>query len=262
MDVPPPCPWSMNQLRRLGKLVREGLDIGSRSPSYDEVLAWYDELAAFVVGYLWDVDWSPLLDERRPQIISRVKTIDTLREKLLRAPSFPLPAIQDIAGVRFEAAMSLEEQDTVVSAITGYFDDLGWGTSTTDYRHGGGHSGYRAVHVVLERAPLGKVEIQVRTHLQGQWANMYEALADRIGRYIRYDELPENPEERGTVKFLQGYSLDTIARLEELKSGLAMMWDEKGVDGGSRALIDHAAEIAALEADVLGTVRRIEETLR
>lgn len=260
--MPPPCPWSMNQLRRLGKRIRGGIDTGDQSPSYDEVLAWYDELAAYVVGYLWDVDWSPLLRDRRPQVISRVKTIDTLREKLIRAPNFPLPAIQDIAGVRFEADMSLSEQDAIVTAVSGYFEDLGWNTSAIDYRRDGGHSGYRAVHVVLERSPVGKVEIQVRTHLQGQWANMYEALADRIGRYIRYDELPENPEEREVVKFLQGYSLDTIARLERLKSRVAIMADERDVDGGGPALVDHAAEVAALEADVLRTVRRIEDTLR
>lgn len=81
----------MNQLRKLGKMIRDGLDTGSGSPSYDDVLAWYDELAAYVVGYLWNVDWSPLLGERRPQVISRVKTIDTPRFRTSQESGSKLP---------------------------------------------------------------------------------------------------------------------------------------------------------------------------
>lgn len=35
------------------------------------------------------------------------------------------------------------------------------------------------------------MEIQLRTKLQHEWANLFEKLADRVGRGIRYGEPPE-----------------------------------------------------------------------
>lgn len=53
--------------------------------------------------------------------------------------------------------------------------------------------GYRAVHVV-PRVRGCRVEIQVRTHLQDQWAQAMEALGDVWGRGVRYGEGPEQPD--------------------------------------------------------------------
>jgi ppGpp synthetase/RelA/SpoT-type nucleotidyltranferase len=49
--------------------------------------------------------------------------------------------------------------------------------------------GYSAVHVIAspEGAPI---EIQVRTALQHEWAELFEKLADLVGRGIRYGEPP------------------------------------------------------------------------
>jgi len=49
--------------------------------------------------------------------------------------------------------------------------------------------GYRAVHVIAfpEGVP---VEIQVRTLWQHEWAELFEKLADRVGRRIRYGDPP------------------------------------------------------------------------
>lgn len=117
MELPPPCPWSKNQLRRLGKKIRDGLDAGNDSPTYDEVLAWYDELA-------------------------------------------------------------------------------------------------------------------------------------------------ENPEERELVEFVQQYSLETIARLERRTSRLITATDHGGVERDDPSWQAHSAEVVALEADLLGIVQRIEDSLR
>jgi hypothetical protein len=49
--------------------------------------------------------------------------------------------------------------------------------------------GYRAVHLIV--LPTGRpVEIQVRTLWQQEWAELFEKLADRVGRGIRYGEAP------------------------------------------------------------------------
>ena len=50
-------------------------------------------------------------------------------------------------------------------------------------------NGYRAVHVVVfpESMPI---EIQIRTELQHEWAEVFEKIADLVGRDIRYGEPP------------------------------------------------------------------------
>ena len=205
-------PWSTNKLKKLGHCIRdETTPIPSSLPSYDEVMVFYNDLAAEAQSKIASLDWGPLLGERIPEVTSRPKTIDTLRQKLQREKTTQLPSIQDIAGVRFEAEMTLDEQDAVANAIAGLFGhDLA--TCTKDLRDDP-HSGYRAVHLWL-RLPA-RVEVQIRTHLQGQWANAYEALADVLGRGIRYDEMPDDEQSAMLVTGLQDLSKNGIRMLEK-----------------------------------------------
>ena len=69
------------------------------------------------------------------------------------------------------------------------------------------------MHVWL-RLPAGRVEVQVRTHLQCAWANAYESLADAFGREIRYGYIPLDPQEAMIVRSLQDMSLVRIAEME------------------------------------------------
>lgn len=175
-------------------------------------MLWYNELAADVQQRIAGLDWSPLLGTAPIEITSRPKTLDTLTQKLLRDPATPLPSVQDVAGVRFEAEMSLDQQDAVASAIAGMFDQHSDAVKDLRPRP---HSGYRAVHVWL-RLPA-RVEVQVRTHLQGAWANAYEAAADVIGRDIRYGFVPDSVPERDVVITLQSLSV-TIAQFESTRN--------------------------------------------
>jgi ppGpp synthetase/RelA/SpoT-type nucleotidyltranferase len=204
-------PWSGKALRRLGERVRDGADVSDHVPNYDEVLLWYDDLSASVQGAIREVDWTSILGDEVIEVTSRAKTIDTLREKLQRDHGTPLPSIQDVAGVRFEANMVLRQQDAVAQRIAEVFEHDA--TVIRDIRKDP-HSGYRAVHIWL-RLPAGRVEVQVRTHLQGKWANMYEALADTHGRQVRYGELPADPDAAILVRSVQELSLDKVASLEE-----------------------------------------------
>lgn len=113
--------------------------------------------------------------------------------------------------------MSLEEQDIVAATVASAFD---CGPDTIRDLRDGSHAGYRGVHVWL-RLPHGRAEVQVRTHLQGEWANTYEALADWLGRQIRYGDLPDDPALADVVKNLQVLSTATGASLEEVRLGLA-----------------------------------------
>jgi ppGpp synthetase/RelA/SpoT-type nucleotidyltranferase len=217
----PPLPWSTNQLKKLGFCIRDDTPIPEALPPYDEVMVFYNELAADTQTKIAGLDWASLLGDRIPEVTSRPKTIDTLRQKLQRDRSTPLSSVQDIAGVRFEAEMTLDEQDAVVNAIAGYFDhDLE--ACTRDLR-ADPHSGYRAVHLWL-RLP-GRVEVQIRTHLQGQWANTYEAVADVLGRGIRYNEVPQDDTGKRLVESLHKLSKDGIGTLEDRRVRIRRAFD-------------------------------------
>lgn len=208
------APWSNEKLKKLGKCIAAEQPIPDNLPSYDDVMLFYNDAAAEAQRQIRELDWESLLSGRPFEVTSRPKTIDTLRQKLLRDPAVGLQNIQDVAGVRFEAEMTLDEQDAVVTAITGLFghdqEDC-----VKDLRTNA-HSGYRAVHIWL-RLPT-RVEVQVRTHLQGAWANMYESMADVIGREIRYDQLPDDEEERDWVETVHQLSTRNIASLEAIKN--------------------------------------------
>jgi len=208
-------------LKKLGFCIRDETPIPDSLPSYDEVMVFYNDLAADTQSKIAGLDWASLLDDRVPEVTSRPKTIDTLRQKLQRDRSTPLSSVQDVAGVRFEAEMTLDEQDAVANAIAGYFGhDLE--TCTRDMRTNP-HSGYRAVHLWLKLP--GRVEVQIRTHLQGQWANTYEAAADVLGRGIRYDEVPEDDAGKLLVDSLQQLSIDGIGVLEDRRVKIRRAFD-------------------------------------
>ena len=212
-------PWSTNQLKRLSRQIRDGGPAQPGVPTYRDVMLWYNDLAESVQSRIARLDWTPLLGNRSFEITSRPKTIDTLRQKLRREPSTPLPSVQDIAGVRFEAEMTLDEQDAVVTAIAGVFGHPEH-ECVRDLRDRP-HSGYRAVHLWLRLD--ARVEVQVRTHLQGAWANMYEVAADVFGREIRYDELPRSPQDRDIVDALQKLSTSRVARIERNRNEIASL---------------------------------------
>jgi len=98
------------------------------------------------------------------------KSIPSIVAKLHRETT-RLSQMQDIAGLRI-VATDLAEQNRVVALLLGAFPD---GT-VIDRRQEPNH-GYRAVHLVVH-ADDRPVEIQVRTKLQHEWAELSEAYSD------------------------------------------------------------------------------------
>lgn len=261
----PSLPWSRKKLAKLGKSMAAETPIPAGCPSADEVLTWYLELGLVVHESIAGLDWESLLGQRAPAITWRVKTIDTLREKLRRDPQFPLVNIFDIAGVRFEAEMTLDEQDAVVDAVEAFFRDRGVTTVRKDYREGGGHSGYRAVHLLLNLA--GRVEVQVRTEIQGHWANVYEVLADRVGREIRYDQLPAPTEDRDLVLGVQELSTGPLREMEnDLRKSAIISFDaELNANRGALSSPVTAQEVERRRAEwgeAKALLRDLEATIR
>ncbi|WP_225735943.1 hypothetical protein [Gulosibacter chungangensis] len=211
-------PWSNRQLAELGKAIRAGREAPKGVPEYEEVMLWYSELLTPVQQRIQNTDWSALGlgNVQGFELTSRVKTQSTLRDKLNRYPSQKLQTIRDIAGVRFEADMTLSQQNAIVLAMLGLFHDSSEGR-VIDLRENDQH-GYRAVHVEFRFGPPthARVELQVRTLLQGKWANLYETAADLFGREIRYAEAGDLLGGRDIVEMLKELSRDRIATIEEL----------------------------------------------
>lgn len=192
-------PWSKKALRRLGDALRKDQLGPGNHPEYSEVLTWYFELCLDVQSRIEALDWEPL-GLIPTEVTSRAKTIDTLVAKLRRERSTPLSTVGDVAGVRFEAEMTLSVQTALIESMVAVFSDEvgGSGVLVKDLREDP-HSGYRAMHVLVD-FPAGRCEVQIRTDLQGEWANLYEKLGDLLGRQIRYGTTPEGTAERSVVE--------------------------------------------------------------
>ena len=206
-------PWTNSALTRLGKRIRDGGVTPDVAAEYSEVMAWYNDLAIDVQARIESLDFTSLLGaDAVVEITSRAKTIDTLGDKLRRDRGMALPSIQDIAGVRVDASMTLTQQMHVAQAIAELFDH---GARAVKDLRSAPHSGYRALHVWLRLR--GRVEVQVRTVFQSEWANAYESIADLLGREIRYDEyLPDNADAAELVRAMRTLSSEEIAGLEVL----------------------------------------------
>ncbi len=170
-------------------------------------MLWHQDLASEVAARIFTTKWESS-DVDQFLIAARSKTRDTLVQKLQRM-QIALDSVQDLAGVRIDADLSLDEQTGLATEIATHF---GAESQVKDIREHP-HSGYRAVHVWL-RLPAGRVEVQIRTLLQSAWANLYERLADWVGRGIRYDETHANAKVNEIVSALHEMAR-TVERVEQ-----------------------------------------------
>jgi ppGpp synthetase/RelA/SpoT-type nucleotidyltranferase len=177
-------------------------------------MAWHNELASEVATQISNGSWS-VIPADQLDISARPKTIDTLVQKL-RREGFSLADVQDLAGVRVDADLTLTQQTQLAQEIADHFgvpDNL-----IRDLRESP-HSGYRAVHVWI-RKPAGRVEVQIRTVAQSTWANAYERLGDRFGREIRYGGSHELPKVQTLVSALHDISAK-VAKIEQREVEIA-----------------------------------------
>jgi len=133
-----------------------------------------------------------VLEGRTLAVTSRVKTTNTIVQKLQRERTMSLKGMRDLAGLRIVGSMSRLEQDDLVALLVATFPGDSRPPRVVDRRHEPS-AGYRAVHVVVTTSDLD-VEVQVRTELQDLWANSFEILADRWGRELRYGAPLRSPE--------------------------------------------------------------------
>ncbi|UQV59681.1 GTP pyrophosphokinase [Corynebacterium propinquum] len=187
-------PFSKSRVNKHGSLWRDGQDfevkvineyIAFNAVYVEELLSITEQITS---GFMMNI--SPAGDAVTPDsgsylLSARVKTKDTLLEKLQRLQTTPLMNIQDVAGIRFDCDLSLTEQTEVAEVFKRGFENSG--AKRVDIRdlREEPHSGYRAIHLHI-RGNAGRSEMQIRTAWQSKWANYYEEAADIFGREIRY----------------------------------------------------------------------------
>jgi ppGpp synthetase/RelA/SpoT-type nucleotidyltranferase len=191
---------------------------------------WHAELCSRVASEISDREWASYRGDF--DVTARAKTIDTLRDKLIRQPNLHLNQVQDLAGVRIDLDCNLDQQTALAEEIKEFFGAAR--AEIKDIRLTP-HSGYRAVHVWL-RLPAGRVEIQIRTRGQSVWANTYERLGDYAGRHIRYGESHDDQEIQSLVEHLQSAS-EQLAALEDQVVRMVR------IDARSREVVDVMARI-------------------
>jgi ppGpp synthetase/RelA/SpoT-type nucleotidyltranferase len=179
-----PRPFSNSEIERLGgRLARK-----PGPPDSVDLAQLLELLSAYSVA----------LDEATERVravigfapSARVKNTGTILEKLDRYGGSWLKSIQDLAGMRVVRSQSRAEQDALTDEIAAIFAGELKEPKIIDRRV---HpvQGYRAVHVVVYPDAF-PIEIQIRTQMQHVWAEVFEKLADALGRGIRYGEPAEH----------------------------------------------------------------------
>jgi putative GTP pyrophosphokinase len=144
------------------------------------------------------------------------KTTAAIIENLQRQPSLQLSQMQDVAGIRLIVANRIE-QDHVSIVLSAAFP----GSTKRDRRQEPSF-GYRAVHLMVK--VLGRrVEIQIRTELQQQWAQWSEGLAVRHGLGVKYGAGPEDVQR---LLLSTSVLLGLIETYEVERHGLQMAFAE------------------------------------
>lgn len=180
-----------SQARRAGQVLRTAMQ-NAQSVSTDEAGH------AIRVASAWRQSHSPALQAARMGLTSmlnttgvggrvsqRHKQFGSLVLKLDRQPSMALDRMQDVAGCR--AVVSKIDD---VYAVWARWSRRGEIHRWYDYIVRPQRSGYRGVHLIVEYHDR-LVEIQLRTELQHEWAELVERMDKITGKAMKNGEGPD-----------------------------------------------------------------------
>jgi ppGpp synthetase/RelA/SpoT-type nucleotidyltranferase len=232
---------SKTQVDRLGDRLKRGAPSEADLRSLDDYRRTFGEAYETVIRIM--------RDQLRLEPTGRpAKSTASIIEKL-RRESIRLSQVQDVAGCRVVVADTVE-QDRVVDSLRSVFPDA----SIIDRRLKPSH-GYRAVHVVVESS--GKlVEIQSRTSLQHQWAELSEKLADMIDPSIKYgggqpifrDLLMETSQLANDLELVEK-EIAEVAALNEQE-------EDKRVRGILARTVEHKKRLVSIWDEVISELER------
>lgn len=239
---------------RAGKIL---LSVGPDSSEFDSALATVQNFRSshdFPLGILLEkLRKRARQIDRHAVIVSRLKRVPSTIKKLSLMPNLKLSEMQDIAGCR-AIFRKIEDIDKICSMFRE--QDAVDLIRVDDYMREPKASGYRSLHIIyrfrtelegLEQFNGHKVEIQLRTEMQHDWATAVETVATILRTDLKASE--------GNPRWLRFFSLaasafslmefcpavpDTPETQRELISELQELWIDLNVpvilDGCTRAV--------------------------
>lgn len=225
------CPIPQNDLQRLGRHMRNGEPYDQEL--FDKFMIHHTAIIEEVQPILLDAfdtfHFRKASDEEditpysaRYRFSARPKMKKTVIEKLRRMKTTPIHRIQDIAGLRFDFDSNLTMQLNTAHHLNDHLTQAGATRVDVKDLRTSPHSGYRAVHIHAN-FNAGRIEVQLRTALQAQWANIYEVAADVLGREIRYQESFEETDSS---------TRSLLDKLHSLSDGIYSIEKERDELGG------------------------------
>lgn len=261
-----PDSFSKSAVHKVGRNLREG------RPFNEEVFDAFmehqarmcDEVSKTVQDAMdsliapFNAQEGPVLPNSGDYFLSaRPKITTTLVEKLRRMPQTPLENILDVAGARIDCDVTLQEQTELAAIFKSNLLHAGVNKVNESDLRDNPHSGYRAFHLHIF-SNAGKAELQIRTPLQAQWANLYEVAADIYGREIRYLEFGEQVDPRAEEEVNRLHRLSTmVADLEAAEDALTIPFS----GGKSETEIGLRVDIRKLKQTVYGILSDTEARL-
>jgi GTP pyrophosphokinase len=114
----------------------------------------------------------------RPVVARHKRTVRVI-DKLVRFPSMRLSQMDDIGGCRIVVADPAAQRSVLEEVL-----EVRPAAQVQDYVASPKTTGYRAVHAIVLCDGL-RMEVQIRTHRQNEWADVVERTSDRLGMELK-----------------------------------------------------------------------------
>ena len=158
-----------------------------QSTCIDTVWAWRASHSVVLTSVVMSVR-SFMTSEGVPVIVGqRLKRLPTIIDKLSREAEMQLSRMHDVGGCR--AVLPPGRLDVVAGIRKRLDRSTNRVVRVYDYNEHPKPSGYRAVHVVVERLDR-LVEIQIRTEGQQRWGDSVERLQTKLGVALKDGQGP------------------------------------------------------------------------
>lgn len=183
---------SKTEINRCGDLLRATAALQEDDPTWDQVQRALDILSEFRASFQYPltkvtVGLRQMVQRESAAVVvaQRLKRRDRIIGKLRRMPKTKLARMEDIGGCRAVLASPAEIQG-VLRRIHRNWDIV----RERDYASDPKPSGYRATHLVVARDDC-RIEVQLRTRGQQDWADSVETMASRFGLPLKDEQGPE-----------------------------------------------------------------------
>lgn len=183
---------SKSEINRCGDLLRDHLNASSDNYDWERLNYSLDVLGEFRTSFQYPLTKVTMglramvkAESEAVVVAQRLKRMNRILGKLQRMPSTKIARMEDIGGCRAVLATPAELTG-VLTRIRKRWDVV----RERDYIADPKPAGYRAFHAVVDRDGR-RIEVQLRTRGQQDWADSLEAFASALDLPLKDDQGPE-----------------------------------------------------------------------